>query len=169
MAQGEIALAEIGAPEAVFGFALGEGEFLFDHGAALLVRGDLVKLAEFVSGFDAADQFEHAPLQKFLVEAVVRNRCAVVDGDKIRSGEFGLGGGAERERFETALVVAAKFHGTNRNAVSLEEELLGLLVGVAVEPIIHLGDLVAVEVGEFGWKGLFSHKFFKWLVAVGWS
>ena len=66
--------------------------------------------------------------------------------------------GAEGAGFEEALVVAAKFHFADPDAVGVEKELLDLRIGETVEPMVYLGDLVVSEVGEFGWEGLFSHK-----------
>ena len=49
--------------------------------------------------------------------------------------------------------------------MGFEEELLDLLVGEAIEPVMKLGELVVGEVGEFGWKRLFSHKMSGWWFA----
>src|SRR5690242_6129017 len=54
-AEGEVAFAEVGAPETEFGSAFGESGFFLFHLAAVVVGGDLVKFAEFVGGFDVAD------------------------------------------------------------------------------------------------------------------
>ena len=66
--------------------------------------------------------------------------------------------GAEGAGFEEALVVAAKFHFADPDAVGVEKELLNLRIGESVEPVVYLSNLVVSEVGEFGWKRLFSHN-----------
>jgi hypothetical protein len=157
LAEGEFAFPEIGLGETDFGHALFELEIEFVHGAALFVGGDLVEFAQVVSRGDARNELEGAAEEEFLVEVIVRDGCAVLEGNEIGHGQGGVGM-AQRAGLEAACVVAVEFASADGKAVGFQEEGLDLGKGESVEPAVQLGDLIVGEVGEFGWECAFSHK-----------
>jgi len=149
--QGKLAFAEVSAPGAEFRVALIDLKLSFSEGATLVVGGDLVKFAEFVSGLGSAGEVDYTELKQLGAQSGIGHGGAICDRDQIGSSEWRTGGWSEGEGFEATLIVAGEFHPADGDAVGFKEELLCLLIGETVEPMIHLGELFVGEGGEFSW------------------